>query len=148
MPRQGELLVGVEPSNAERVRHAYARWAETKGGSAELFIEMLADDVVMTTALDPSEPHPMAGARIGKQFACDYLESLALNLTMLDYPTDEVVDGGDTVVWIGSCHWRDRASGREARTPKVDVWRFEQGKATSVLEMFDTLGFARFNRMV
>lgn len=136
------------PTNAERVRHAYAQWAQSKGASADLFVDMLADTVVMSTALDPSEPHPMAGPRIGKQFARDYLESLALNLVMLDYPTDEVIDGGDTVVWIGSCHWRHRASKREARTPKVDVWRFENGKAVSVLEMFDTLGFARFNRMI
>ncbi|MBX3563087.1 MAG: nuclear transport factor 2 family protein [Sphingomonas sp.] len=140
--------MGAAPTNAERIRQAYARWAETKGESADLFVDMLADDVVMTTALDPSEPHPLAQARKGKQFASDYLESLALNLTMLDYPTEEVIDGGDTVVWIGSCHWRDRASGREAHTPKVDIWRFEGGKAVSVLEMFDTLGFARFNRMI
>lgn len=138
----------VGTTNAERVRHAYARWAETKGESADVFLDMLADDVVSTTAFDPSEPHPMAQVRVGKQFACDYLESLALNLEMLDYPTQEVVDGGDTVVWIGSCHWRDRASKREAQTRKVDIWRFRDGKAVSVLEMFDTLGFARFNKMI
>ncbi|RYY26275.1 MAG: hypothetical protein EOP62_10530 [Sphingomonadales bacterium] len=140
--------MGDVPSNAERIRHAYARWAETGGASADLFIEMLADDVVMKTALEPSEPHPLAQARVGKQFARDYLESLALNLVMIDYPTEDVIDGGDVVVWIGACHWRDRASGREARSTKVDVWRFRDGKVVHVLEMFDTLGFARFNRMV
>lgn len=136
------------PTNAERIRHAYAQWAETRGASADIFVDLMTDDVVMTTALDPSEAHPLAQTRIGKEFARDYLESLALNLTMLDYPTDEIVDGGDTVVWIGACHWKDRASGREARSRKVDVWHFREGKAFRMLEMFDTLGFARFNRMV
>ncbi|RYG24005.1 MAG: hypothetical protein EON93_23420 [Burkholderiales bacterium] len=140
--------MGDAPTNAERVRQAYARWAESKGGDADGLLDLLDDNVAMRTALSASEQHPLAEPRMGKQFARDYLESLALSLTMIDYPTEDVIDGGDTVVWIGACHWRDRKSGREARTPKVDIWRFRNGKAVDVLEMFDTLGFARFNRMI
>lgn len=133
---------------AERVRHAYARWEATKGASADCFLDLMAEDVRATTAFSPAEDHPMAQERVGKAFARDYLESLPLNLDMLAFPTDEIVDGGDTVVWIGSCRWRDRASGKETETAKVDVWRFRDGKAVSILEMFDTLGFARLNRMI
>ncbi|MDF7777747.1 nuclear transport factor 2 family protein [Sphingomonas sp. AOB5] len=133
---------------AERIRHAYARWAESKGASADLFLDLMADDIVCSSALSPHEDHPLAKARTGKEFARDYLESLPLNLDMIDYPTDEIVDGGDTVVWIGRCSWRERATGKETSTVKVDVWRFRDGKAVSVLEMFDTLGFARLNRMI
>ena len=44
---------------------------------------------------------------------------------------------------VGRCHWRHRASGREVDSPKVDIWHFEDGKATRFLEMFDSLAFAR-----
>ena len=135
-------------ANAEKVRRAYARWEASKGVDADSFLELLADDVVMRSLLNPPELHPLAQERVGKEFARDYLESLALNLEMIAFPTEEVVAEGDTVVWIGSCHWRDRKTGAEANTPKADVWHFQGGLAVSVMEYFDTLGFARLNNLV
>ena len=87
-----------ESDNARRIRRAYARWAETRGASADDFVAMMAEDVRLRNALDPNEAHPMAQEPIGIAAARDYLESLALNLEMLDFPTEEVVDGGDTIV--------------------------------------------------
>jgi ketosteroid isomerase-like protein len=137
-------MTGTE-ANADRVRQAYRLWHETRGGSPEAFLELLAPDVRMSTVLDPPDLHPLAHERIGIENARDYLVSLVLNLEMIDFPTEEIVAEGETVVWIGSCHWRDRKSGTETRTAKVDIWRFREGKAVSVMEMFDTLGFARLN---
>ena len=135
-------------ANADRVRHAYAQWHETKGGSPEAFLDLMAEDVRMNTNLCPPELHPLAHERVGIENARDYLVSLILHLEMLDFPTEEVVAEGDTVVWIGSCTWRDRKTGEETATRKVDIWRFEDGKVVSVLEMFDTLGFARLNGLL
>ena len=136
------------PPPVDRLRHAYAQWHETHGATPELFVDLLAEDVHMRTLLSPTELHPMGMERVGIEFARDYLVSLVLNLEMLAFPTEEIVVQGNTVVWIGSCHWRDPRTGREVDTPKVDVWRFRDGKAVSVIEMFDTLGFARFNRLI
>ncbi len=136
-------------SNADKVRRAYARWEASRGVDADSFLDLLAEDVVMRSLLNPPDLHPLAQDRHGKEFARDYLESLALNLEMLDFPTDQVVAEGNTVVWIGSCRWRDRKTGAETWTPKADVWHFRaDGLATSVMEYFDTLGFARLNRLV
>lgn len=132
----------------DRLAHAYARWQETRGASADLFLALMAEDVRLSTVLDPPDLHPMAQDRIGLEYARDYLESLALNLEMLAFPTEEIVAQGDTVVWIGACHWRDRRTGLETNTPKIDVWHFRGDKAVSLFEMFDTLGFARFNRLI
>ena len=136
------------PPPVDRLRHAYAQWHETHGATPELFVDLLAEDVHMRTLLSPTELHPMGMERVGIEFARDYLVSLVLNLEMLAFPTEEIVTEGNTVVWIGSCHWRDPRTGLEANTPKVDVWRFRDGKAVSVMEMFDTLGFARFNQLI
>jgi ketosteroid isomerase-like protein len=135
-------------ANADKVRRAYARWEASRGVDADGFLEILAEDVVMRSLLGPPDLHPLAQDRVGREFARDYLESLALNLEMVAFPTEQVVAEGDTVVWIGSCHWRDRKTGAEANTPKADVWRFEDGLAVSVMEYFDTLGFARLNKLV
>ena len=136
-------------ANADRVRHAYAQWHETKGGSPEAFLDLMAEDVRMNTVLDPPDLHPLAHERVGIEDARDYLVSLVLHLEMIEFPTEEVVAQGDTVVWIGRCAWRDRKTGAEARTAKVDILRFNaEGKCVSVMEMFDTLGFARLNGLI
>ena len=44
---------------------------------------------------------------------------------------------------VGRCAWRNRASGAEVDTPKVDIWHFENGRATRFMEVFDSLAFAR-----
>jgi hypothetical protein len=134
--------------NAEKIRSAYARWEESKGSDPDGFLDLMADDVVLRTLLGPAEFHPLAEDRVGIAFAREYLISLALNLEMISFPTEEVVAQGDTVVWIGSCHWRDRKTGAEARTPKADIWRFRDGRAVEAMEMFDTLGFARLNGLL
>lgn len=137
-----------DPPPVEQLRAAYARWHETRGVSSELFVDLLDEDVVMRTCLEPPGIHPIAQDRVGKEYARQYLDSLALNLEMVEFPTDRLVTQGDTVVWIGSCRWRDRKTGVEVSTQKVDVWRFRDGKAIDVLEMFDSLGFATLNRLV
>ena len=135
------------PPPVDRIRHAYRRWHETRGVSADLFLDLMAPDISMRTLLNPPELHPLAQERVGIEHARDYLDSLVLNLEMVEFPTEEVVAEGNTVVWIGSCHWRCPRTGREAKTPKVDIWRFRDGKAVSVMEMFDTIGFARVNSL-
>jgi ketosteroid isomerase-like protein len=135
-------------TTVDRVRHAYEQWHETKGQSAELFLDLLHEDVRMRSVLNPPELHPLADARIGIDLAREYLTSLTVNMEMIDFPTHQVIVDGDTIVWVGSCRWRDRKTGREAATPKVDIWHFRDGKCVSLMEMFDTLGFARLNGLV
>lgn len=132
-------------TTADRLRHAYEQWHETRGQSAELFLALLADDVRLQSVLNPPELHPLTDARIGIDRARDYLASLTLALELLDHPTHQLIVDGDTIVWVGSCRWRDRKTGREIATPKVDIWHFKDGKCVSLMEMYDTLGFARLN---
>lgn len=137
---------GVSP--AKQIRSAYARWLETRGGSAEDFIAMLSPEIVMRTVLGADVPDEMSLGMTGIDGARAYFASVARDWEMIDYPTEEIVAQGDTVVWIGRCHWRNRSSFAEVNSPKVDIWRFRDGKALEVLEMFDSLGFARAIRLV
>jgi ketosteroid isomerase-like protein len=131
------------PIPVEQVGAAYRSWRETKGGSADLFLELMADDCHMRSVLSPKVGDDLALHRKSRNEAHDYFDAVARDWEMIDYPQDRIVADGDTVVWIGRCHWRHRATGREIDTPKVDIWRFANGKAVDFLEMFDSLGFVR-----
>lgn len=130
-------------SNAARVGAAYELWQQNLGTDPEPFIALVGDDFTMASVLDPPDLHELAADHAGLDRVRDYFAALEADWEMVDFPTEQVVEQGDTVVWIGRCSWRNRHTGAVVTTPKVDVWTFRDGQAVRMFEMFDTLGFAR-----
>ena len=135
--------MSTAPSNAERVRAAYEQWEQSRGGDPEPFIALVAEDFTMASVLDPPELHELACDHCGLDRVRDYFAALDADWEMIAFPTGQIVEQGDTVVWIGNCTWRHRHTGSVAATPKVDIWTFRDGRAVRMFEMFDTLAFVR-----
>ena len=131
------------PSNAELIRAAYAHWEQSLGHDPEPFFALIAEDFTMASVLDPPDLHELACDHCGLDRVRDYFAALDADWEMIEFPTERVVEQDDTVVWIGSCTWRNRHTGLVETTPKVDVWTFRDGQAVHLLEMFDTLAFVR-----
>jgi len=129
--------------NVAALEHAYARWAETKGGSADEVLALFDDQVEMRSVLTDELPSELSGSHIRKDQAAEYFAALARDWEMIYWDVYQFIADGDDVVMVGRCAWRNRATGAEVDTPKVDVWHFENGKATRFMEVFDSLGFAR-----
>lgn len=126
-----------------QVAEAYRQWRETKGGNAAGVVALMADEIEMRSVLSPDLPDDLAADRSTREEAGQYFEVLLRDWEMIDFPTEKIVADGDTIVWIGRCHWRHRATGREVNSPKIDVWTFRDGKAVRFFEAFDSLEFAR-----
>jgi ketosteroid isomerase-like protein len=131
------------PSNGALVRAAYEHWEKTLGADPEPFFVLVAEDFTMASVLDPPDLHELARDHYGLDRVREYFAALQADWEMIDFPTEQVVEQDDTVVWIGRCTWRHRHTGRLAATPKVDIWTFRDGRAVRMLEMFDTLAFVR-----
>jgi len=129
--------------NAAALERIYTRWHETKGGSAEEVMELLDDEVEMHSVLTHDMPNELAGHRVSKQQAGEYFAALARDWEMFFFDVYQFIADEDDVVMVGRCAWRHRETGQEVDTPKVDIWHFENGKATRFFEMFDSLAFAR-----
>ncbi len=130
-------------TNAARVRAAYEKWEQSLGGDPEPFLELVADDFTMASVLDPPDLHELARDHYGLDRVREYFAALDADWEMIDFPTEQVVEQDDTVVWIGRCTWRHRHTGLLATTPKVDIWTFRDGRAVRMFEMFDTLAVVR-----
>jgi ketosteroid isomerase-like protein len=128
---------------AERLRDAYALWSESRGTDSDQWIDLLAETIEMRSVLTPDLPDDLAATRRSLSGALEYFQTLARDWEMIEFRPERFVDGGDDVVMVGRCAWRNRATGRIVDTPKVDIWHFENGKAVSFLEMFDSLAFVR-----
>jgi uncharacterized protein len=133
----------LEQSPAQRLKQAYASWSDSKGHSSAQWLELLGDEIEMRSVLAPDLPDDLAALRRTKSGAMEYFQTLARDWEMITFDCDRFVDGGDDVVMIGRCAWRNRATGRIVDTPKVDIWHFENGRAITFLEMFDSLAFMR-----
>lgn len=132
-----------DPSPAERLRQVYALWSDSKG-SDHAWLDLLADNVEMRSVLTPELPDDFAApTRRGRAGAMEYVQTLGRDWEMIEFVCERFIDGGDDVAMVGHCAWRNRATGKLVDTPKVDIWHFEGGKATSFLEMFDSLAFVR-----
>jgi uncharacterized protein len=134
-----------ENPNVVALRQAYAHWRETKGDCAHEVLELFDDEIEMRSVLAPDLPSELAGPHDRKDRAAQYFEALAREWEMLHFEVHQLIsdERGDDIVMVGRCAWRHRETGAEVDTPKVDIWHFENGKATRFMEMFDSLAFAK-----
>jgi ketosteroid isomerase-like protein len=128
--------------NVAALETAYRRWSDTRGGSAPEVLELFADEIEMRSVLDPEVPGELGGTHRSRAEAAEYFAALSRDWEMLYYDVDRFIAEGDEVVMVGRCGYRNKTTGREVHTPKVDLWHFENGRATRFSEYYDTLGLA------
>ena len=133
----------LEQRPADQLREAYALWSDSGGLASEQWLELFGDELEMRSVLSPDLPDDLAAVRYSRAGAMEYFATLSRDWEMIRFECDRFVDGGDDVVMVGRCAWRNRATGKIVDTPKVDIWHLENGKAVDFLEMFDSLAFMR-----
>jgi uncharacterized protein len=127
-----------EAANVAILREAYRLWHETKGGSVEHFMSIIDPNVRFGSIARGAAPLTFATEYDNRATLKGYFEGLLANWTMVNYVVDEFIAQGDAVVMRGSCAWTNKETGKTAETPKVDFWRFRNGKAIEFYEYFDT----------
>jgi ketosteroid isomerase-like protein len=128
--------------NVAALETAYRHWSDTRGGSAPEVLELFAEEIEMRSVLDPALPGELGGTHRSRGEAAEYFAALSRDWEMLYYDVERFIAEGDEVVMVGRCGYRDKTTGREVHTPKVDLWHFENGRATRFSEYYDTLGLA------
>ncbi len=124
--------------NAARLRHAYQRWHDTKGGSADTWLDLMADDVRMRSVGEGAPGMDFTRPNVGKAAAAAYFAGLAGDWEMVHYTADEFIARDDRVVVLSLVAFRYRATGKVASSPKADVFRFRDGMIVEFFEFFDT----------
>ena len=133
-------MPSVNP-NVEILKPLYAKWHETKGGSVEDWMAILADEIdFRSLAMGQLEGGRFTAPRSSREAVRGYFEELLGEWKMVHFTVDEFIADGGRVCMIGSTAWTHKTSGKTVETPKVDVWRFENGKAVAFFEYYDTAG--------
>lgn len=135
----------AENPDLERLRGAYARWGDTKGGNVEEILGMFDETIEMVSPLPDDVPDAIAGTKRSRAEAASYFEGLLRDWEMVEFRAERFIVGedGQDIVMVGRAAWRNKATGRIVDSPKVDIHSFRDGKVVRFQEVFDTLGFAR-----
>lgn len=133
-PRRGVVADTALPDdvtdNVELVRRAYAAFA---AGDIPGVLDVLDPQVIWTTP----DSVRFGGSYTGPQQVAQFFSALPENFAELTVAPETFVDGGDTVVVIGTHGGRTQA-GTAFQSPFVHVWTWQAGKAISFSEIFDT----------
>lgn len=127
--------------NTARLREAYALWHDSKGGSIDHWMQLVADNISFgSVAGGTVAPLPFSTYHDNRAALEGYFQLLLRDWEMIYFTAQEFVAQGEAVVMRGSTAWRNRATGKAFATPKIDFWRFRNGKAIEFFEYFDTAG--------
>jgi uncharacterized protein len=130
--------MGNEAANVELLRAAYADWGNSKGQSVDHWMGLLSDEIRFGSLAQGAPLMTFTAPRSTREQVRGYVQGLLNDWEMLRYTVDEFVAQGDAVVMRGSCAWRHKRTGKAVDTPKLDFWRFKDGKAVEFFEYFDT----------
>ena len=130
--------MGTAADNVAALKTAYRLWHETKGGSVDVWLDLMADDVSVRS-LAAGAPHVAFTSAINSKADFKrYFDGLVHDWEMINYKTNRFIAEGDHVAMLGSTAWRHRKTRREFDTPKADFWTFRGGKVVEFHELYDT----------
>ncbi|MEO0695470.1 MAG: nuclear transport factor 2 family protein [Pseudomonadota bacterium] len=117
----------------------YQQWHDTKGGSVDAWMEILADEIdFKSLAMGHEDGAKFTAPRIGKKAVQGYFEELLEDWKMISFTVDDFIADGNKICVLCSTAWVNKATGKKVETPKVDLWEFKDRKAISFFEFYDT----------
>jgi len=128
-----------EARNVEMLKAAYNNWSDSRGGSADSWLKICADDIAFgSLAQGASQNANYLTAYSSRDALKEYFSGLTRDWEMIEYVVEHLVAQGDRVVMLGRCSWRYKKTGKIVSTPKADAWRFADGKVVEFFEYYDT----------
>jgi ketosteroid isomerase-like protein len=126
-------------SNTEPVRALYAAFAK---GDMPAALATMADDIVWTEA--ENYPYADRNPYIGPQAVLmGVFARIGADWENFTAVSDELIDGGDTIVSLGRYGGVSKASGKSMRAQFAHVFRVKNGKIAGFQQDADTLATAR-----
>jgi ketosteroid isomerase-like protein len=134
-----EATMADEARNVETLKTAYKTWSDSRGGSADHWLTICADNIAFgSLAQGAPQGANYLTAYSSRDALKDYFAGLTRDWEMIEYVAEHYIAQGDRVVMLGRCSWRFKKNGKVVSTPKADAWRFVNGKAVEFFEYYDT----------
>lgn len=123
--------------NLSRLKACYQAWNDTKG-DREAWRGILAEPFTLHSIDENAPGLEFAKDRFSREEALDYLTAALKEWEMVHFTPETFVSEGDKIAVFGRMGYRHKVTGKEADARMAHLWRFEDGKAAGVIEIFDT----------
>jgi uncharacterized protein len=130
--------MGKEAGHVEMLKDAYARWRDSKGEHSDHWLAIVDDNIKFGSLAQGAPRVDFLTAYNSRDALAHYFKGILDDWEMVHFSADEYVAQGDAVVMRGMMAWRHKKTGKTVETPKVDFWRFRDGKAVEFYEYYDT----------
>lgn len=120
------------------VKHAYQIWAEQRGDDVTALLDLMTEDVEVTTLPDGADPLTFTKACHNKAEMTEYFHALIGDWQLEAAEIEEMVQERDLVVLLLTTTWRNRRTERDFTSPAAHVWRFRDGFACEIRLFFDS----------
>ena len=127
-----------EASNVAKLKEAYAAWSDSRGLSADHWMKIVADNIKFGSLAQGAPRVTFLKSYSNRDALADYFAAVVADWEMVHFTPGEFVAQDDRVFMRGSMAWRNKHTGRTVETPKVDYWRFKDGKVVEFYEYYDT----------
>jgi ketosteroid isomerase-like protein len=124
--------------NVSALKAAYAVWHDRKGADTSAWLALMDDDFRIASMGDEGRGLAFVRERTAKVQAVEYLSSLTRDWTMIHFTPETYVADGDQVAMFGKTAWTNKATGKVAEVRTAHLWRFRNGKAIELIEIFDS----------
>ena len=126
-----------------QLKQAYQAWHDSKGKSIETWLALCADQIDFRSLASGGHNVPWTCNWTSRLGVRAYLEGLTAQFEMEHFTVERYICQDDSIVVISQTAWVNPRTGRRIDTPKVDVWRFKDGKAVAYCEYYDTANVAQ-----
>jgi uncharacterized protein len=124
--------------NVDMLKQAYAYWENSRGLKADRWMDLCDDDIQFGSLAQGAARVHFLTAYDNRQALANYFAGITADWEMVHFTVGEFVAQDDKVVMRGTMAWRNKHTGKTVETPKVDFWRFRDGKAVEFYEYYDT----------
>lgn len=124
--------------NKATLIHIYRRWHDSKGAALDELLAIFDTTVRFSSLADGAAPASFTALAIGPGQLRGYFEGLLSGWSMNYYRVDDMIAEDDRVAVVGATSWTNKSTGKTVETRKVDIWRFEDGRAVEFHEYYDT----------
>lgn len=125
-------------ADLDRLKHAYKVWNDSKGTDTSVWLELVADSFRLQSVATTSPGLEFAGARTLKSELATYFAGIQASWTMVHWTPEVFLRDGDHIAVFGRCAYTNKATGKLAEILISGLWRFRDGKAIEMTEIFDS----------
>jgi ketosteroid isomerase-like protein len=122
----------------EQLEAAYQAWHDSKGQSRDAWLALASERIQLRSVNQEGGGLSFARARHSRDDFLDYMTSLNAEWEMVYFSPKTFVRERNRVAMFGTSKWINKATRRPCEVMMAHLWRFRDGKAIELVEVFDS----------